>query len=66
MMVQFIKRRGVHKSVKHMNVAGGGQVTWPVSGRRQEFRDLAVDRAIRIREDVDTIEFLTVSAPAAD
>jgi hypothetical protein len=31
------------------------EVTWPASGRTQTFRDVAIDRFVRIREDDDTL-----------
>ena len=34
------------------------EITWPASGIRQRFNDVAVDHAYRIREDRDTLETL--------
>jgi hypothetical protein len=35
------------------------EVTWPVTGKTQVFRDVAMDRFVRIREGDDTISRLS-------
>lgn len=38
------------------------EVWWPVSGRRQKFHNVAVDRAYRVREDAEKLEPVAVKS----